>query len=65
MGDKKKVRKNINVATLRKVEDFLKTKKEFIYKSEIVREIGVDYNSLNMALSMLKIKKDKEGRVSL
>ncbi len=63
MAEKK--RKNINVATLKKVEEFLKDKYDPIYKSDIVKEIGVDYDSLNLALDMLDIVTDKEGRVKL
>ena len=58
-------RKNINVATLKKVEDFLKEQKKPVFKSGIVKSAGVDYDSLNMALGMLKIKKDKEGRIKI
>jgi len=62
---KRKERININVATLKKVEDFLKEQKKPVFKSEIVRQARVDYNSLNMALGMLKIKTDKEGRIKI
>jgi len=58
-------RKNINVATLEKVKTFLKSQKKPVYKSEIVRELGVDYNSLKIALGMLKIKTDKEDRIKI
>ena len=58
-------RKNINVATLKKVEDFLKKQKKPVFKSDMAREIQVDYNSLNFALKMLSIKIDREGRVKL
>jgi len=62
---KRKNRININVSTLKKVEDFLKEQKKPVYKSEIVKSAGVDYNSLNMALGMLKIKTDKEGKIKI
>ena len=62
---KRKERININVATLKKVEDFLKEQKKPVFKSEIVRQARVDYNSLKMALGMLKIKTDKEGRIKI
>ena len=60
MGEK---RRNINVATFKKVEDFLKKQKKPIFRSEIVKQISVDYNSLKIALKMLSIKTDKEGRI--
>jgi len=58
-------RKNINLATFKKVEDFLKKQKNPIFKASIVRVIGVDYNSLNLILSILIVKKDEKGRVYL
>ena len=58
-------RKNINVATLKKVEDFLKQQKKSMFISDIAREIKVDYDSLKYALDLLKIERDKEGRISL
>jgi hypothetical protein len=51
--------------TLKKVENFLKEQLSPVFRSEIVRQIGVDYNSLKVALEMLPIKIDNEGRVSL
>jgi len=61
MGDK---RENINVATLQKVKTFLKKQKLPVFKTDIVK-IGVDYNSLKIALKILKVKTNKEGKVSL
>ena len=58
-------RKNINVSTFKKIEDFLKEQSEHVYKSDIVKKIGVDFNSLGVALGMLKINVDDEGRVKL
>lgn len=76
MGDKKgdeivirkrdpSKRKNIQVATFKKVETFLKEQIGPVYKSEIVKQIGVDFNSLNIAIEMLPVKFDKEGRLFL
>ena len=58
-------RKNIFTTTLKKVETFLKNQELPIFKSEIVRQLGVNYNSLNMALEMLPIKTDQEGRIQI
>ncbi len=60
-----KKRKNIQVATLKKVEDFLKKQKKAVFKSDIVKAVKVDFNSVGVALENLKIKIDKEGRVKL
>lgn len=73
MGNESKVirkpdpskRKNIHVVTFKKVEKFLKEQVSPIFRSEIVRQLGVNYNSLNIALEMLPIKIDEEGRISL
>ena len=54
---------DIEVKTLNKVRDFLKKQKEPIFKSLMVRELGVNYNSLKVALGMLKIKTEKDGRI--
>ena len=59
------MRRNIQVATLNKVKSFLKEQELPVYKSEIVRNTGVDYNSLNLALTMIKFKTDPEGRISV
>ena len=58
-------RKNIHVVTLKKVENFLKEQLEPVFKSEIVKQIAVDYNSLNIALEMLPVIIDKDGRIQL
>ena len=58
-------RKNIQVVTLKKVENFLKEQLEPVFLSEVVKQIGVDYNSLKIALEMLPIKTDKDGKVKL
>lgn len=62
---KETTRKNIHVATLKKVEEFLKKQKTPMFKSDIARKIKVDYNSLKMALEMIPIEKDKEGKIYL
>ncbi len=59
------IRKNIQVATLNKIKAFLKEQELPVYKSEIVRAIGVDLNSLNLALTMMKFKTDKDGKISI
>lgn len=58
-------RKNIHVITLKKVEDYLKDQLEPVFLSEIVKHVSVDYNSLKIALEILKVKKDKQGRIYL
>ncbi len=60
-----KKRKNIHIATLKKVEDFLKKQKKSVFKSDVVKAINVDFNSVGVALENLKIKIDEEGRVKL
>ena len=57
------MRRNIQVATLNKVKSFLKEQELPVYKSEIVRNTGVNYNSLNLALTMIKFKTDPEGKI--
>jgi len=58
-------RKNIHVVTLKKVKDFLEEQLEPVFLSEIVKQIGVDYNSLKIAVEELKAKRDEQGRVYL
>ena len=58
-------KRDIQVITLKKVEEFLKEQSEPIFRSEIVRKIGVNYNSLNVALQMLPVRIDKEGKISI
>ena len=57
------LRRNIQVATLNKIKSFLKEQELPVFKSEIVRNTGVDYNSLNLALTMIKFKTDSEGKI--
>ena len=61
----KSVRRNIRMDTFKKIEDFLKKQKEPIRTSNIMRELNVDYNSVKIALGMMKIKTYKDGRISL
>ena len=61
----KKERKNINVATLEKVKKFLKAQDKPIFKTDIVRLAGVDYNSVKLALTLLNIRTNKDGKVKL
>lgn len=58
-------RKNIEVATLNKIKSFLNEQIEPVFKSEIVKQLSVDYNSLNMALTMIKYQTDEQGRIYL
>ena len=64
-GDKSVKRRNINVSTLEKIKNFLKKQNEPVFKSDIVKEIGVDYDSLSTALKMIDHKTDDKGRISL
>ena len=57
------LRRTIQVATFNKIKLFLKEQLTPVYKSEIVKQIGVDLNSLNFALKMIKVKTDSEGRI--
>ena len=59
------MRKTIQVATLDKVKAFLKEQISPVYKSEVVKSTGVDYNSLNMALTMINHKVDDSGKITI
>ena len=59
------IRKDIHMATFKKIKSFLEEQKNPIYKSEIVRYCGVDLNSLNFALTMIKFTADKDGKISI
>jgi hypothetical protein len=73
MGEEKKVirkpdpskRRDIHLVTFKKIELFLKEQIEPIFKSEMVRQLGVNYDSLNVALEVLPIKVEKDGRIQL
>jgi len=58
-------RKNIQVATLNKIKSFLKEQSQSVYKSELVKKLRIDYNSLNLALTMINFKTDSEGKIYL
>lgn len=57
-------RKDVNMSTFKRVKDFLKKQKKPVYKTELVK-LGINNDSLNFVLKMLKIKTDKEGKISL
>ncbi|MEX2016935.1 MAG: hypothetical protein WD876_00480 [Candidatus Pacearchaeota archaeon] len=57
------LRKDIHVATLNKIKSFLEEQISPVYKSEIIKNCGVDANSLNLALTMIKFKTDDKGRI--
>ena len=59
------IRKDIHVATLNKIKSFLNEQIAPVYKSEIIKNCGVDANSLNLALTMIKFQVDKQGRISV
>jgi len=61
----KSERKNINVATLEKVRQFLKEQDQPVFISTIVKEVGVDYHSVKLAITMLNIRTNKDRRVKL
>ena len=63
MGDSN--RKNINVATLEKVKQFLKKQDEPVFKTDIMKGANVDYNSVKLALTLLNIRTNKDGKVKL
>ena len=58
-------RKSIHVVTLKKVKDFLEEQLEPVFLSEVVKQIGVDYNSLKIAIQELKVERDEKGRIYL
>jgi len=59
------MRKSVTVNTLNKLKEFLHKQKEPVYKADIVREIGINLDSLNCALTMIKYDVDGEGRISI
>jgi endo-1,4-beta-D-glucanase Y len=58
-------RKNINVATLEKVKQFLKEQENPVFKSDIVKGANVDFHSVTLALTMLNVRINKDRRVKL
>ena len=58
-------RKNINVATLEKVRQFLKEQTEPVFISNIVKAVGVDCHSVKLAITMLNVRTNKDRRVKL
>ena len=58
------IRKDINVSTLNKIKKFLKKQKKPLTKRDIAKQTNVNYDSLKLALKMIK-HKEKDGRISL
>jgi len=61
----RKERKNINVATLENVKQFLKEQDKPVFISDIVKGAKVDFHSVKLAITMLKVRTNKDGRVKL
>jgi len=59
------IRKDIFMATFKKIKSFLEEQTNPIYKSEIIRHCSVDPNSLNLALTMIKFQTNKNGQISI
>jgi len=57
------IRKTIQITTLNKVRKFLQEQISPVFKSEIVKSTGVDYNSLNLALTMIKHDVTEQGKI--
>jgi len=59
------IRKNINVATLEKIKDFLKKQDKPVFISDIVKNVGVDCHSVKLAISMLNVRTNKDRRIKI
>ncbi len=51
--------------TFEKVKDYLDKQTDFIYKSKIAKDLGINNDTLGLILSKLEIEIDKKGRVKL
>ncbi len=58
-------RGDIKTATLEKVKDFLKKQDEPVSINKIIRETGVNFYSLQFALTLINHQKNKEGKISV
>lgn len=58
-------RKNINVATLEGIKQFLKKQDKPVFISDIVKAVGVDCHSVKLAITMLNVRINKDRRVKL
>ena len=58
-------RKDIFVETFKKIKRFLGEQTEPIYKSEIVKTLKIDFNSVTIALKDIKHKVDEKGRIKI
>ena len=57
--------KSFRMDTFEKVKSYLDKQKEFIYKSNIAKDLQVNNDTLNLILGKLEIKTDEKGRVKL
>jgi hypothetical protein len=56
-------RNSIEVQTLEKIKKFLSKQKVPVYKGFIVKELGVNLDSLNYALKLIPHQEDHFGRI--
>ena len=61
----KSKRKFISPTTLEKVKQFLTEQDEPVCKSNIVKGANVDFYSVGIALTMLNVRVNKDGRIKL
>jgi response regulator of citrate/malate metabolism len=58
-------RGDIKTATLEKIKEFLKKQDKPVSINEIIRKTGVNFYSLQFALTMIVHQKNKEGQISV
>lgn len=51
--------------TLEKVRKFLEKQKDYVYKSDICNQAGIDWNSLELALTKIEHDTDEKGRIRI
>jgi hypothetical protein len=57
---------NIQVKTLEKVRHYLEKQKKYVYITQVFRDLKtINFYSVKMAIGILDIKKDKNGRIKL
>jgi hypothetical protein len=57
------IRNSIEVQTLEKIKKFLSKQKVPVYKGFIVKELGVNLDNLNYALTLIPHQEDHFGRI--
>ena len=58
-------RKSVTLDTYNRILKYLQKQKDFIFKSQICKDLNIDYDSMNVAIIKMDVKINSDGKVRL